>query len=326
MAVVIAHGFSSIMGVAEEVTLGTPLAATQKICYIEESLDETINEILDNSLCGTAARSIGTPGTKIIEGGFSFPLRVDLADLVIKRFFGVLSIDTPSAGTNTFELQNEIDSEALTVAVDKQVSVFEFAGWKPSTFTVTGNPADGIIIAVDGFAKSLDLSSVLNTSSSLAALADPGGFYTFAQAVVRIGDLVDVLASPGDNFEMSDFTIELDRGLEAVEVNSNDRTEALENAFRESTFTITIPQYCSDFFIDAHQAHTSLQCDITLTNGANTKTFRMPKLIVTDYTANVTGPEFVTHEVVMQILPDPEADNAFMTLENTASELEIQET
>ena len=326
MATVVAHGFSSIMGVAEEVTLGTPLAATQKICYLEESLDETINEILDNSLCGTAARSIGSPGTKIIEGGFSFPLRVDLADLVIKRFFGVLSIDTPAGGTNTFELQNEIDGEALTVAVDKQVAVFEFAGWKPSTFTITGNPTDGIVISVDGFAKSLDLTSVLNTTSSLAALADPGSFYTFAQAAVRIGDLADTLASPGDDVKMSDFSIELNRQLEAVEVNSDDRTEALENGFRESTFTITVPQYCSNFFIDAHQAHTSLQCDIVLTNGANTKTIFMPKLIVTDYTANVTGPEFVTHEITMQIIPDPEADNAFITLQNTASELEIQET
>ena len=323
---VVAHGFSSIMGVGEEVTLGTPLAATQKICYLEESLDETINEILDNSLCGTAARSIGTPGTKILEGGFSFPLRVDLADLVIKRFFGVLSIDTPSAGINTFELQNEIDGEALTVAIDKQVAVFEFAGWKPSTFTITGNPTDGIVIAVDGFAKSLDLASVLNTTASLAALTEPGSFYTFAQAVIRVGDLADALASPGDDFLPSDLSIELNRNLDAVEVNSTDRTEALENAFRESTFTFTIPQYSSNFFIDAHQAHTSLQCDITLTNGSNTKTVRMPKLIVIDYTANITGPEFVTHEIIMQILPDPEADNAFMTLQNTASELEIQET
>ena len=312
----VAHGFSSIMGAGEEVTLGTPVAATQKVCYIEESIDETINEILDNSLCGTAARSIGQAGTRIIEGGFSFPLRVDKADLILKRFFGVLSIDTPGAGTNTFELQNEIDGEALTIAIDKTISVFEWAGYKSSSFTMTGNPSDGIVVAIDGFGKTLDLSSVLNTSVTLAALTEPGFFYTFQQAVVRIGDLV----------EISDFSVELNRGLEAVEVNAQDRTEALENAFRESTFTITVPQYASDFFIDAHRAHTSLQCDIVMTNGANTKTVFMPKLIVTDYSANIGGPEFVTHEITMQIIPDPEAANTFMTLQNVNSELEIQET
>jgi hypothetical protein len=321
----IAHGFSSIMGAGEEVTLGTPVAATQKVCYIEESIDETINEILDNSLCGTAARSIGQSGTRIIEGGFSFPLRVDTQDLILKRFFGVLSIDTPGAGTNTYELQNEIDGEGLTIAIDKTISVFEWSGYKTSSFTMTGNPSDGIVIAADGFAKSLDLSSVLNTSATLAALGEPGFFYTFQNAVVRIGDLVDALAA-GDAFEISDFSIELNRGLEPVEVNAQDRTEALENAFRESTFTITVPQYQSDFFIDAHRAHTSLQCDIVMTNGSNSKSVFMPLLIVTDYSANVGGPEFVTHEVTMQIIPDPGGSNAFMTLQNTASELEIQET
>jgi hypothetical protein len=321
----VAHGFSSIMGVAEEVTLGTPLAATQKVCYIEESLDETINEILDNSICGTAARGIGSPGTKIIEGGFSFPLRVDDSNLILKLFFGVLSIDTPGAGTNTYELQNSIDGQSLTVAIDKTVSVFEFAGYKSSSLTISSNPGDGVVVAVEGFAKSLDLASVLNTSVTLAALAEPGVFFTHAQTVVRIADLVDALA-PGDAFEVSDWSVELNRGLEAVEVNSTDRTEALENAFRESTFTITIPQYQSDFFIDAHQAHTSLQADITMTNGANVTTIRMPLLIVTDYDANISGPEFVPHEVTMQIIPDPGGTNAFMTLQEINSELEIQET
>lgn len=322
---VIAHGFSSIMGVGVESTLGTPVAATQKKCYIDESIDETINEILDNSLCGTAARGEGQQGTRIIEGGISYPLRLDLADLVLQNFFGTLSVDTPSAGTNTYELENSIDGVGLTVAIDKQVAVFEWAGYKTSSLTISGSPTDGIIVSCDGFAKSLDLASVLNTSASLAALAEGDVFYTFQQAVVRIGDLADALAA-GDSFEMSEFSIELNRNLEPVEVNAQDRTEALENNFRESTFTITIPQYQSNFFIDAHRAHTRLQCDIVMTNGTATKTIRMPKLIVTDYTANISGPEYVTHEVTMQILPDPDADNAFMTLQNTASELEIQET
>lgn len=321
----VAHGFSSIMGVGDEVTLGTPVAATQKLCYIDESLDETINEILDNSICGTAARGIGSPGTKIIEGGFSFPLRVDDTQLVLKRFFGVHSIDTPGAGTNTYELQNEIDGESLTVAIDKTVAVFEFAGYKSSSLTITSNPGDGVVVAVDGFAKSLDLASAINTTGVLAALAEPGVFFTHAQTVVRIADAADALAG-GDAVLISDWSVEIERGLEAVEVNSTDRTEALENAFRESTFTITVPQYQSNFFIDAHQAHTSLQADIIMTNGANVTTIFMPLLIVTDYTANISGPEFVTHEITMQIIPDPAGTNAFMTLQNINSELEIQET
>jgi hypothetical protein len=192
------------------------------------------------------------------------------------------------------------------------------------SLTISGTPSDGLVITVDGFAKSLDLASVLNTTASLAALGTAGFITTFQQSVVRVADLVDALQA-SDAFEVSEWSIELDRGLEAVEVNAADRTEALENAFRESTFTMTIPQYQSDFFVDAHRAHTALQADIVVTNGANTKTIKMPKLLVLDYNANVGGPEFVTHEVTMQIIPDPENANTFMSLQNNNSEIEIIE-
>ena len=322
---VIAHGFLSIMGVGSESTLGTAVAATQKVCYLDESLQETINEILDNSLCGTAARKIGQPGTKIIEGGFSYPWRANLGDLVLQRFFGQRLIDTPSVGTNTYVLDPSIDGDGLTVAIDKQVSVFEFAGYKSSSLTITGTPADGIVIEVDGFAVSLSLTSVLNTSVSLAALAD-GGFQLLLQdATIRIADLADALQA-SDALQVSEFAIELNRNLEAVEVNSRNRTEALENNFRESTFTFTIPQYQSNFFVTAHRNHTALQADISIVNGARTKLIKMPKLIVTEYSNPIGGPEFPTLEVTCQIIPDPENTNTFMSLQDNNSEIEIQES
>ncbi len=321
---VIAHGFSTIMGVGAESTLGTPVAATQQICFISESLSEVIKEVLDSSLCGHAARSIGQPGTKEISGGFVFPWRTGLALVPLQKFFGTFLPDTPNVGQNTYSLDNSIDGDGYTVAIDKQVDVYEFAGYKASTLTITGNPGDGVRIALDGFAISLSLISVLNTSVTLAALSDEGTIILFQDATFRIADLADALQT-SDELEISDYNIEVNRQLQPVEVNSHNRTEAHENGFRESTLKFTIPQYQSDFIVEAHRTHTPLQFDVVIVNGSSTKTLQGPKLIVTEYKNNVGGPEFVKLDVTCQIIPDPEGTNAFMTLQNPASEFEIIE-
>lgn len=320
----VTHGFQSILGVGSEVTFGTPVVATQRVCYIEESLDETFTEILDNALCGTAARMIGQQGTGIVEGGFSYPWRAETGDLVLSRFFGTYTVDSPSVGRNTFSLDPSIDGDGLTVAIDKTVDVFEFAGYKTSMLTITGNPSDGIIIASEGFAQSLNPDSVINDTAVLEALPEKGNLILFQDLTFRIADLADALQA-SDAIDVSEMSIEINRNLEPIEVNSRRRTEALENAFRESMLTFTIPQMQDMYFIDAHRNHTPLQADMVIVNGANVKTIRLPLLIVTDYSANISGPEFVPVEVTCQIIPDPDGLNAFMTLAATSSEIEIIE-
>ena len=320
----IAHGFSAMLGVGSEVTLGTPVASTQKICFISETLSEKINEVLDNSLCGSAARGIGQPGTRIISGGFVFPWRTGLALIPLQKFFGTFAEDTPTTGQNTYSLDPSIDGDGYTVAIDKQVAVYEWAGFKASSLTITGIPSDGVRIALDGFAISLSLTSVINTTGVLEALDEEGDIILFQDTTFRIRDLSDTLDS-GDDIDISQFSIELNRQLEPVEINSHNRTEALENGFRESTLKITIPQYANDYFVDAHRNHTPLQFQAIITNGSAVKTIQAPKLIVTEYTNSISGPTFVPMEVTLQIIPDPEGTNTHMTLQDTLSELEIIE-
>lgn len=320
----IAHGFSVIMGAGSEATFADPVAATEKVCFISETLSEMVQEVMDASICGNAAQSIGQPGTKIIEGGVVYPWRTDVGSILLKRFFGDYQEDTPEAGQNTYVLTNSIDQIGTTIAIDKQVKVYEFAGFKGSNFKLTGSPGDGIRISLDGFAVLLDTESILNTSETLEALDEEGFILLFQDAVLRIADLDDALAG-GDALDVSVFSVEMNRNLDAVEVNSHNRTEALENNFRESRFTFTVPQYSSDFVVDAHRAHTPLQADITITSGAFVKIIQMPKLIVLEYKNNVGGPGFLQIAVTCQVIPDPEGTNAFMTMENIRAELQILE-
>lgn len=321
----VSHGFESQMGIAPEVTPGTPVVVTQKIPYISESIKSQNNHVQDNSLCGPAARPKSQQGTLIAEGGFEFHFRYTLAQEILSHFFGSFLVDTPVVGTNTYSLDPSIDGDAVTIAIEKTVAVWEHAGYKVSELTITGSPTDGIRIEVDGFAVNTDYASVINTSAVLDGLAVPGDFMLFQDMTLRIGDQADALA-PADEIAISDFTITINRQLSPTEVNSFDRLEALENNFRETTFEITIPRYEFQTFIDFHSAHTALQADLVITDGTNTKTILIPNMLTMEFDAEIGGPEFTEHPITFTCHPDQAGDNAFMTLQDTRAEIELSES
>lgn len=321
------HGFQGVMGVGEESTVGTPVAATQKVPFRSESLKDQHNHVLDSSLAGPAARPISQQGTKIAEGGIEFHLRYTLQQLILKHFFGLLEIDTPSVGINTYSLIPAIDGLSLTVAIDKQVKVWEHAGVKLSDFSISGNPTDGVIVSADGFFVDTDYESVLNTTASLAALAQPGPIGLYQDMTFWIGDLADAL-SASDAYCPSSFELSINRGLEPTEVNKYDRLEALENAFRETQLTIEIPRYDTGAqqFITWHENHTQLQAIITMSDGTNDKTIYIPNMLLMSFDAEMSGPEFPTIPVTFTCHPDQAGDNTFIVLQDTRAEVELQES
>lgn len=320
----ISHGFELILGIGDEVTFGVPVVATEKVPLRSEGLGEIFNQVQDESLCGPAARPQPQQGTRIVEGPIEFHMRYTLAQLLLEHFFGTYLVDTPSVGIHTYSLDPNIDGKSVTAALDKQVSVWEFAGFKPSEMTISASPTDGVIIELDGFAVSLDLTSAINTEVILEALTAPGDIILFQDATVRIGNLVDALDA-SDDVSISEFEISINRQLEATEVNSRERQEALENGFRETTFEITIPRYELNTFINFHKNHTQLQCTIDITDGTNTKSILIPKMLVMEYEAEVGGPEFTEHTVTFTCHPDSAADNAFIVLNDTLAEIELRE-
>lgn len=325
MGTPVAHGYESQMGIGLETTPGTPVVVTQKIPFRAEDIKAQYNHILDNSLCGPAARPRSQRGTLIAEGGFEFHLRYQLAQLILQHFFGSFLVDTPVVGTNTYSLDPSIDGDAVTLAIEKTVAVWEHTGFKASELTISGSPTDGIIVEVDGFAVNTNYASVINTSAVLDGLAVPGDFSLFQDVRLRIGDHVDALAV-ADEIAISSFEININRNLAPTEVNSDNRLEALENGFRETTFEITIPRYCAQTFIDFHNNHTPLQAELLITDGSNTKTILIPNMLTMEFDAEVGGPEFVEHPVTFSCHPDQAGANAFMTLQDTRAEIEFQES
>lgn len=325
MALTVSHGYNSILAVGKEGTLGTPVVVTQKVPFRSETLTANVNQISDNDLCGSPVRGPSQDGTLIVEGGWTQSMRPTLQQVPLECFFGNLLLDTPVVGTNTYSMLNTTSGLGMTVAINKDVSpIWEFAGFKPSEMTISGNPTDGILIAFTGVATGLDLSSAINTLPILQGLAVPSNFFIFQNMTFRIADLVDPLAA-ADAVQISDFSFTFNRNLEATEVNSANRLEGEENDFRDATGSITVPRYCEDFLVDAHLNGTLLQMDTSWTNGTNTKTVQMPLVKVTSATASVGGAEFTTLDVELEFFKDPSGTNPHITLQNPQAEFEMTE-
>jgi hypothetical protein len=326
MGTPVSHGFESQLGIGTEVTLGTEVVVTEKIPYRSESIKAQNNHVLDNSLCGPATRPVSQQGTLIVEGGFEAHMRYTLAQLIFQHFFGTFLTDTPVVGTNTYSLDPSIDGDGVTLAIEKTVSVWTTLGYKASELEITGSPADGIIYSVDGFGTDQIRNSIINTSAVLDALAIPGDFMLFQDMRLRIGDHVDAL-SAADDLDISEFTLNINRQLEPTEVNSFNRLEAVENNFRETTLSITIPRYCADTFIDFHRNHTQLQAELFFSDGTNSKTILIPNMLTMEFDAEIGGPEFTPLTVTFTAHPNnaTPAANTFMTLNDVNAEVEMQE-
>ena len=323
----VSHGFESQLGIGIESTVGTEVVVTEKIPYRSESIKAQNNHVQDNSLCGPAARPASQQGTLIVEGGFEAHLRYSLSQLIFQHFFGTFLTDTPVVGTNTYSLDPSIDDDSVTIAIEKTISVWTTLGYKVSELEITGSPTDGIIYTVSGFATDQIRNSVTNTSAVLDALSLPGDFMLFQDMAIRIGDHADALAA-ADELEISEFSLNINRQLDPTEVNSFNRLEALENNFRETTLTLTIPRYSADTFIDFHRNHTNLQADLIFTDGVNTKTILLPNILTMEFDAEIGGPEFTPLSLTFTAHPNNATVplNAFMTLNDVNAEVELQES
>jgi hypothetical protein len=301
------RGFQSILGIKAESTWGTAVAADTKLPFISEDLNETFQHIANESLVGAGIRQRASQGPREVAGGFEAYWTYALAQPLLKHFFGNHTV--AASADDYYDLQETIDGNSLTVAIAKQVSVHEFAGFKCNELTLTGSPTDGVRIGASGFAKQRSLSSVLNTSASLAALSEPANFVQFHHLVLRIADCVDALAS-GDAVAVAGFTLTLTRNLEPAMVNSQLPLEALENNFREATLELEVPRYTTDQFLTWQASHTLLQADMVFTSGSLVKTIRMPQLTVVSAPPNVGGPGLIPVTVSLALASNRDAGNA----------------
>jgi hypothetical protein len=222
----------------------------------------------------------------------------DVRQPLLEQFFGTWTDGDPNE--DFYTMDDIIDGKGLTVAINKGVSVHEFAGVKVGSWTLSGSPADAVRWSADVFAQSRSLTSVTNTSAVLAALGEPGDPMQFHDLTLRIGDQANDLAS-GDDVDVENFSLQINRNMIQKQVNSTTLLEARENAFQDGTLTIQLPLYDSDQFITWHANHTPLQASLIFSAGGNTKYINLPQLLVVQANPVFSGPELVGYSVPLSL-------------------------
>jgi hypothetical protein len=309
-------GFQGILGVGKETTWGTAVAATQKVAMLSESINQQFEHIINPALMGSAARSLAIKGPRRTSGTIQALFTYTLADRLWEQFFGTFVNE--ASGEDHYNMDSFSTGKSLTVALQKQVSVWEFAGWKGNTLTLTGTPGEGMRFSIDGFAKAVDLASAVNTTNVLAALTDPLDMVLFSEVTLLVNDNLTEALDSGDEVDLSQFQLTMNRNMEEILINDPHPLEPFENDLRDTTLSFTIPLYMSNTFINHHLNHTRLQAKLICTNGTRSKIFRFPKLLCTSAPVNITGPDLRPVEVNLTAYQD-------INNENTTTEMNFTE-
>lgn len=268
-------GFASACGYGLESTWATAVSVTNALKYLSDSMDQTRAKIVRATNRGRGARDANRAAHYVAGGGITGLLTYDLAQPWLTHLFGAFNDD---AGGDYYSMSDQVTS-GLTIAIDRVTSVHEYVGAVIDSATISGDPENGVQFEWALTAKNRLLSGQTNNAAAVAALAEPGADVLFHECTIRVGDLVDVLAS-GDNLSVSSFSIEINRNKVAQAVNSLYRLQSKENGHRDVLLNLTLPRYEADTFLAWEAAGTALQAGIIMTNGTRTKEWRFSHMAV----------------------------------------------
>lgn len=301
------RGFQTIMGVGLQNAWATAAAVSARIPYVSDSLEHQFNPIMNAALVGNAARGKSQQGAEVSGGSFTARLTYDVQQPVLEQFFGTFTDETDPTEDH-YDYDATVDDSGLTIAINRIVSIHEYIGFKTSTFTLQGSAGEAVTYTCEGMAKDRLISGTTNNAAALTALGDEAGHVVYHEMSLWIGDLANDLTS-GDAFSPSQFSLTLNRNLQADEVNSQTLLEALENDFASGQLTFTLPRYDSNQFITWHEAHTSLQAILSFTDGSSTIAIHMPKLCVVTNPVQQAGAGLAQLPITLDLYNNDDAAN-----------------
>lgn len=283
-------------GVIAESTWGTVLEVTELLPLLGgEDLDSFYEHLKSNALTGSAAQRIPAQGMRTTQGKLPIQLRYSASYAFFLHFFGT---DNATPIPDQYELDDSIEGNGLTVAVDKAVSVWDAYGVKASKLTFSVD--DGkIIYTADVTAKGMNEVSTATTSGELAALTNTDDDVLFSELAFRIGDTANILASPTDDVVIKDFTLSIDRKHDYVHGSgSREPLEQLMSDWREAELKFTVSRYTTNQYRTWQNAQTPLQADLTFTGaGSNAIVIDIAEMVIPRAESNVKDAGPINTEV-----------------------------
>ncbi len=309
---------------------GTAAVITNRVPITKESLTEQVKFIEDNTLRGLAGHDALDAGEISVQGTIETDIRYTLksgsyycgSDLLLSAAMG--TAPSYNSSVNTMFLAQS-PSRPVTIAMNKQVSYWEFVSCMLNGFKITGKTGGALMAEFPVVAHRVLRTGTTNGSTQFAALAANGGKRVrFPDITFRLGTLADALAA-ADAIGVNEFVLDYQSGLGDPEFSTPDynvtvgagthgdntttRSPRLtlpveRNGRRKMELSFTLPRYYSNQMFTWRDAETELQCDIktSIDSAARTFSILMPRLKIVEVKAETSGPEHVPLQVKAQLL------------------------
>jgi len=286
---------------AKETTWGTGVAGTDVIFFTSENLKKDIQYNQSNALTGRVGRNQAVKSVIAASGPVGGEVVYDTIagapygwELFLLAAMGGTATWDAANSLNKYSMSDDVDT-SLTIALDKQVAVWEMQGAKCSDFSIKG--ALGQLTTWQGnyIGKQTLITGdtgIVNTAASIAALAPTGDPVNavLQDAIVRIGATGSALAA-ADQAEINEFDLQINHALRgptyATPANTGHTDaqfslESRRDGYREVSILFTVPEYSANQIFTWAGADTTLQCDIKYTNGTNEFNIYVPKAKITE--------------------------------------------
>lgn len=294
-------GYKARCGIGKETTWGTLVSPTELITFLSESITRSDEFFEQDTLVSKAGRLPADKTNITVSGSIEMDNNYQALDLIFALAFGG-GAETPSGSgpyTHTIKLSEDI-SRSLSIFIEKDVSVWEIAGAKINTLTISGIAGEPIKVSAEIIAKELTRgTSYRATLSGLAIPSKPR--VVFPHLKFRIADLTDALTDD-DEIDISEFELTINNNLATDQRGSKEGNYILEpfrNGRREITLSITVRRYTKDTFINWKENGTKLQADLTFTSGSYQQKFEFPTLLVKEVNAPIGSAEIIPVEVTL---------------------------
>jgi hypothetical protein len=289
-------GYLTILGTGVESVSNTPVNVTQRLPNLEFTPDKEYQYLLDESLGGNVFRRKADLGVVDIRGTWRMLADYRLACVICTHFFGSLA-----AGRYTFA---SALTATLTMAIDKQVGVWELSGVFINQLVHTWGPGfselSGTLIAMG-----VTYSGGQNTATELLNLLPPTArkCKSAPDLTLRLG--VDSAAlTATENIKTQSGSITLNRTMaETHENGAREIRKPIASGFADGTLEAVLTRYDTNQYKTWLDANTSLQAALLYDEegGAGTKEWYIPHLTLTAAPNPVSGPEFIPQSIAGDI-------------------------
>lgn len=309
---------------------GTALAATKRLEIVRESVVNDPDLQDDPTLEGDAGHNDSFLGAEKNGGELEIEMQYGgNADMLLAAAMGACAAGTPSPPDYyQWNMALAEISDFITLALDKQIAIHEFASLAPVKFILSAEAGGRLIFKPTLRGRGFDKASTINTTTTMGNAGKSAAprilFSHFRFFLGDNADALDVAPPSSDEITLRGFELSVDPQMDNQIVNTGPAQPTQENR-RVITLTLKLPKLSSINWKSWQVGMTHLQfaarADATIATKVYKFYIHLGKLEVRNDPTAIGGPELVKPDLV---LVARRAATLSLTWTGMTEELEIQ--